>query len=114
MAFSDDVKAKIDKLELERQLKDLVDETESAVNSAVEYAGGVAYERRDEVDGWLGKAGTAINEKTKDQYADKVEKVHRSVLTGLDKLAAHRRVGEPVAELEFPTDGPADGPAGAN
>ncbi|WP_101523045.1 Rv0909 family putative TA system antitoxin [Nocardioides houyundeii] len=103
MSLAKDLKAKIDELELERRLKALVDDTEKTAGEAVEKAGGLAHERRDEIARALEKATTKINSQTKNQYVDKVEKVRHSLLEGLDKLAARRRLGDPVAPIEPPT-----------
>lgn len=114
MSFSDDMKKKIDELEVERRLKELADEADKTVGETLEKAGALAHERRDEVEGWLGKATEAVNTKTKGQYAEKVEKVRTGLLDGLDKLAAKRRM-EPVAEIDAPGgDGAAPGDPAAD
>lgn len=99
MSFAKEMKEKIDQLEIERHLKELVDETEKTAAETVEKAGRLAHEKRGEVEGWLGKATETVNTKTKGQYADKVDKARAAVLEGLDKLAAKRPM-EPVAEIE--------------
>ncbi|WP_181310017.1 antitoxin [Nocardioides campestrisoli] len=113
MAFADDMKKKIDELELEKRLKELVTETDKKTSEAVEKAGGLAHERRDEIAGWIDKATGRINEQTKGQYGDKVEKVRTGLLSSLEKLAAKRKM-TPVAEIDAPDapDAPdAGGPA---
>ncbi|WP_104105191.1 Rv0909 family putative TA system antitoxin [Nocardioides sp. 616] len=104
MSLAKDLKAKIDELELERRLKAIIDDTEKTAGEAVEKAGGLAHERRDDIARTLDKATEKINAQTKGQYVDKVEKVRHSLLEGLDKLAARRRLGDPVAPIEPPTD----------
>ncbi len=119
MAFADDMKKKIDELELEKRLKELVTETDKKTSEAVEKAGGLAHERRDEIAGWIDKATGRINEQTKGQYGDKVEKVRTGLLSSLEKLAAKRKM-TPVAEIDAPdaggsaTDAQASGDAPAS
>lgn len=100
--LGDNLKQKLDELEVEKHLHQFVDEAEKVANEAVERAGALAHERRDDVAGWLDKATGTVNEKTKGQYADKVDKVRDGVLAGLDKLASRRRVGDPVAPIGAP------------
>ncbi|WP_162599760.1 hypothetical protein [Nocardioides solisilvae] len=110
MSFADDMKKKIDELEVERRLKELADGADKTVNETVEKAGALAHERRGEVEGWIAHASEAVNTKTKGQYADKVDKVRTGLLSGLDKLAAKRPM-HPVAEIEESTE--EDGPGQA-
>ena len=112
MSFAKEMKEKIDQLEIERHLKELVDETEKTATETVEKAATLAHEKRADVEGWLGKATETVNTKTKGQYADKVDKARAAVLDGLDKLAAKRPL-EPVAEIEPPTGSDESTPATA-
>lgn len=102
--LTESVKQKLDELEVDKHLHRLVDESGKVANEAVERAGGLAHERRDDVAGWLDTASGKVNEKTKGQYAEKVEKVRTGLLDGLDKLASRRRLGDPVAPIEAPDD----------
>ena len=111
MSIAQDLKAKIDELELERRLKELVDETEKTAGEAVQKAGGLAHDKRDDIVEALDKASAKVNEKTKGQYADKVETVRTTVLEALDKLASRRQLGDPVAPIEPPEESrPTDPP----
>lgn len=116
MSFAENIKAKIKDVDVEKQLTELVDEGEKLVGDAVTKAGGIAHEKRGDVEGWLNKASGAINEKTEAKYADKVSKVRETLLGGLDKLAS-KRVMTPVAEIETPAKpgetGAGDGPEGS-
>ena len=100
MSYADKIKAKIKEIDLETQLSGLVDEGGKVVNDSVMKAGDVAYDKRDDVAGWLDKASGKVNEKTDEKYADQLTKVRDAVLSGVDKLAGKRRWTDPVAEIE--------------
>ena len=93
MSFADNIKAKIKDVDLERQLTELVDEGEKLVQQSVTKAGDVAHDKRDDVEGWLDKAATKVNDKTESKYADQVSKLRDALLGGLDTLAARRASG---------------------
>ena len=110
MTFADDLRAKIKDSDVEGQLTKLVDEAEKFVGTATEKAGGVAHDKREEVESFLDKATARINEKTKGQYVDKVTALRETILRNVDKLADKRPDADEAAgstapqELEAPTD----------
>lgn len=115
MSFAENIKARIKDADVEKQLVELVDDGERIAKEAITRAGNVAHDRRGEVEGWLGKATGAVNEKTEGKYADKVTKVRDTLLEGLDKLAQRRtpdstpESGPPQALPDGGAGKPADG-----
>lgn len=90
MTFADDLKARIKDSDVEGHLTKLVDEAEKFVSAAAVKAGGVAHDKREDVESFLDKATARINEKTKGQYADKVAGLRETILRNVDKLADKR------------------------
>ena len=115
MSFADNIKAKIKGADLEAQLTNLVDEGEQLVKDGVTKAGAVAHEKRDDIDGWLGKATEAINTKTEGKYADQLTKLRTTLLSGIDKVAEKRQPDDDATPPESPAapeslEGPQDPP----
>lgn len=101
MTITDTLKQKLDELEIERHVTEAAAEIERAVVDAVEKVGGLAHERRPDIDGWLDKASEAINDRTEGRYADQVASLRGQIEYGVDKVAAQRAIDEP------PTGSPA-------
>ncbi|WP_110240343.1 hypothetical protein [Nocardioides gilvus] len=126
MSFADNIKAKIKDVDLEAQLTSLVDEGEQLVKEGVTKAGALAHDKRDDIDGWLGKATEAINTKTEGKYADQLTKLRTTLLSGVEKVAEHRgatgagegdvAVGDPIELPPVDAAAPEDTepPAGAS
>jgi len=90
MDITERLKQKLDELEVERRLQEVVAQAETAVVSAVARAGEVAHERHDEWEGYLGRAQALVDERTGGKYADTVGKVRDQASRGLAKLAEQR------------------------
>ncbi len=105
MPISDNLKQKIDELEIERHVTEAAAEIERTVIEAVQKAGSVTHERRGDIDGWLDKATEAINSRTEGRYADQLAHVRGQIESGVGKLADQRpgpRVAPPIDEIETP------------
>lgn len=115
MTFADDLKAKIKDSDVEGHLTKLVDEAEKFVGTAAEKAGGVAHDKREDVEAFLDKATARINEKTKGQYSDKVATLRETILRNVDKLADKRPDADTASDPTPPAqlgERPADPTAG--
>ena len=99
MSIIDELQKLIADLEVERHVTEAATDLERAVTTLVQRVGGLAAERRDDVDGWLARAGELIDDGTDGRYADSVARVREQLLAGLDRLAERR---EPPAAGEDP------------
>ncbi len=92
--INDQIKAKIDELDLDTKITQVKEQAEKAFHQVKEQAGTFLAENREKVDEIIEKATTVIDEKTEGKYHDKVSKAKASFASGLDKLAAEARTGE--------------------
>lgn len=97
MGLADDIRAKINEAELDKQLRQVADEAQQLFDKGAAQAGDLAHDKRADVDEWLAKAEAQVNTRTEGQYADTVAKVRRGLMQGLDAVAA-RRTPEPPAD----------------
>ncbi len=88
--INETLKKKIDDLDLDRRLNELVDQAESLFKRGVDTAADYASEHRDDVDRVLDRVSAQIDERTQGKYADKVGKVRGQLELGLTKLAERR------------------------
>ena len=88
--ITETLKAKLDELDLDRRLNELVEQTERSFQTALTQAGDYVHERRDDIDKMLDKATEAVNTKTQGKYADQVTNVRAHVSSGVDKIADKR------------------------
>lgn len=97
--------------DLSKTLADLGASAGRAAQQAATKAGDLAGSRRDQVDGWLGKAGEQIDKRTGGKYHDQVAKARSAALAGVDKVAeqgeggARPRLDDPDMPPP-PTSGP--------
>lgn len=88
--INETLKQKIDELDLDRRMNEAVESGEQLLKHALETVGGLAHERRDDLDRVLDKVSEAIAERTEGKYADRVDQVRSQLDSGLDKLAERR------------------------
>ena len=98
--IADKLKQTIDELEIDRHVNDLVISAESAFHTARDKVATLAAEHGDEVERFLDKVTTTIDERTEGKFAPQVDKVRATVSTGVTKLAAYRPGNTPVAPVE--------------
>lgn len=94
MGFMDKIKAKATEMGLDEKARE-------AKEKAAEAAG----QNRDKVEGMVGKAGQAINEKTDGKYKDKVSKAQDAALKGVDKIAEQSEQGAAASGAPASTSG---------
>ena len=102
MTITEQLKQLIDELEIERHVKEAAVDLERAVVTGVEKAGSLAHERRSDIEGWLDRVASAVNERTEGRYADQLAGVREQIESGVDRLAEHR--AEPPAPPAPPLD----------
>ena len=88
--ISDKLKQTIDELDIDRHVNDFVIQLEAAFTSARDKVGTLAAERGDDVERFLDKVSTTIDERTEGRFAPHVDKVRERVSTGVTRLADYR------------------------
>lgn len=94
MSISDRIRSRAEDLELERRAADLLAEAEKVVFGAIEKAGTLAHEHRDDIDAFLAKATARIDERTSGRYADHVSRLRDGVERRVTQLADQRSAGD--------------------
>jgi len=88
--LTEQLKAKLDELEIERHLSEAAAQAEDLARTVIGKAGEVVHTNSDKITAFLDKAGASIDEKTDGKYADQVAKVRGYVDTGVSKIAERR------------------------
>ena len=115
MSFLDKMKKKAEELDLETKAKHLQEAATQAAHQARDKAGELATENRDKIDTAIGKASTAIDERTEGKYSDKIAKAKVQINKGVDKVAegdrsAPEAAGSGPGETASAGDGPTTDP----
>ena len=90
MSIADELQQLIADLDVERRVTEAASDLERAAAMLAQRVGTLAAERRDDVDGWLARAGQVIDDGTDGRYADSVARLREQLIAGLDRLAEHR------------------------
>jgi hypothetical protein len=88
--IADKLKQTIDELEIDRHVNDLVIQVENALTTARDKVATLAAEHGDDVERFLDKVSTTIDERTEGRFAPQVDKVRTTVSSGVSRLAEHR------------------------
>ncbi|OFE14188.1 hypothetical protein BA895_11215 [Humibacillus sp. DSM 29435] len=102
------MKKKAEELDLENKAKHLQEAATHAAHQARDKAGELATDNRDKIDSALGKASTAIDQRTEGKYSDKIAKARDQINKGVDKVAE----GDPAAS-EGADGGPGETASGS-
>jgi hypothetical protein len=86
MNVNEQLKAKIDEIDLDAKLTQLTETAAVFLATAKEHGGSLVHDNRAKIDELIEKATAAIDEKTEGKYHDKVEKARASFANGLDLL----------------------------
>ena len=97
MTITEQLKQLLDELEIERHVKEAAVDLERAVTTGVERVGGLAHERRTDIEGWLDRVSSAVNDRTEGRYADQVAAVRDQIGSGVERLAEQRQPPAPPA-----------------
>ncbi|MCA1780660.1 MAG: antitoxin [Dermatophilaceae bacterium] len=86
MNVNEQLKAKIDEIDLDTKLTQLTETASVFLATAKEHGGSLVHDNRAKLDELIEKATAAIDEKTEGKYHAKVEKARASFANGLDLL----------------------------
>jgi len=95
-SIGETLKQKIDELDLDHRLNEAVENGEQLLRRAVETAGDLAHEHRDDVDRVLDRVTESIQERTDGRFSDRLLQVRDSLDAGLGRLAQRRSDGPPT------------------
>ena len=95
-SIGETLKQKIDELDLDRRINEAVENGEQLLRRAVETAGDLAHDHRDDVDRVLDRLTDSIEERTDGRFSDRLVQVRDSLDTGLGRLAQRRSDGPPT------------------
>ncbi|MCW2868325.1 MAG: hypothetical protein JWR20_2513 [Marmoricola sp.] len=95
-SIGETLKQKIDELDLDRRLNEAVENGEQLLRRAVETAGDLAHDHRDDVDRALDRLTDSIEERTDGRFSDRLGQVRESLDAGLGRLAQRRSDGPPA------------------
>jgi ElaB/YqjD/DUF883 family membrane-anchored ribosome-binding protein len=99
--INETLKQKIDELDLDRRLNELVDRGEEIFHVAVAKAGEFVHEHREDidrrVDRTLDTLSDGLEERSSGQWAERVDQVRDRLEVGLDRLAERRAEDDPQA-----------------
>jgi hypothetical protein len=111
--ISDQLKKVVDDLDLERKVKEAAAAAEQAVLRGLEATGSYLRDHRGDIEGFIDRAGAAIDRQTSGRYADQVGQVQSQLTAGVASLADREwrpALSAEPAELTAPTDAPTDAP----
>jgi hypothetical protein len=92
--LGDRIRAKLDELEVDHRVDDLVTKTEQAVAQGVARAGELAHEHRDEIDTALGRAADAVDRRMDGRHGARLGRLRDKLEQGVDRIAERRPDGE--------------------
>ena len=98
MNVNDQLKAKIDEIDVDAKIAQLTETASALLATVKEQAASLVGENRAKVDEVIEKATAVLDEKTEGKYHDKVEKAKASFASGLDRLSESR--GESGSSFE--------------
>lgn len=98
MNVNDQLKAKIDEIDVDAKIAQLTETASALLATVKEQAASLVGENRAKVDEVIEKATAVLDEKTEGKYHDKVEKAKASFASGLDRLSESRGESGPSFE----------------
>ena len=105
--ISDQIKQVVDDLQLEERVKEVAAAAEEAVLRGLEATGSYVRDHRADIEGFIDRAGAAIDRQTSGRFARQVEEVSNQLTAGVASIADRQWSRAAVAdrELEAPPDG---------
>jgi hypothetical protein len=107
--IGDQIKQALDEMDLEAKVKAAAAAAEDALYRGLGAAGQYVHERRDDIESFLDRAATGIDQQTGGRFSDQVGGLRDSLSAGVASLADKRTMPVPddASELD-PLEGPAD------
>lgn len=94
--LTDRIKARLEELDVEGHLGELVGQTGEAVSRGVARAGELAHQHREQIDGLLDRASGRLDLRTDGRFADRISRARTSLDRGVDRIEQRRP--EPAPE----------------
>jgi hypothetical protein len=105
--ISNQLKKVVDDLQLEEKVKEATAAAEQAVLRGLEATGSYLRDHRADIEGFIDRAGAAVDRQTAGRYPDQVERVRSQLAAGVASLA--ERQWSPVDRQPEAIDAP-EGP----
>ena len=102
--ITDKLKQVVDELQLEERVKEAAAAAEQAVLRGLDATGSYVRDHRADIEGFLHRAGAAIDRQTSGRFADQVEQVRNQLTAGVASLAERDWGSGPGRELEPPAE----------
>lgn len=93
MSITETLKAKLDELDLDRRVDEVVAQAQTAWTQIQDKAGDLAHEHGDQVEKFLARISSEIDTRTDGKHAEQVGRVREQVVTGVAKLAERHESG---------------------
>ena len=107
--ISDQIKQVVDDLQLEERVKDVAAAAEEAVLRGLEATGSYVRDHRADIEGFIDRAGAAIDRQTSGRFAGQVAEARNQLSAGVASIADRQwtrpAVTEP-GEIEAPSPDP--------
>lgn len=102
--ISDQLKQVVDDLQLEERVKEAAAAAEQAVLRGLEATGSYLRDHRADIEGFLDRAGAAIDRQTSGRFTDQVEQVRIQLTAGVASVADREWAQTDPPELEPPAE----------
>jgi hypothetical protein len=99
-SFGQTIKAKLEELEVEDRLEEVVNELGELVAQGIAKAGTLVHDHRGEIDALLVKASDAVDRSFDHKHTARIDSMRIRIEHGVDRIADHR----PHPDDEGPTD----------
>lgn len=116
-SISETLKQRIDELDLDRRLDEVVEQAQSALTVARERAAELAVDHGDELRTWIDRAATTVDSRTEGRWSEQVDRVRDGLSGSIERLAedAGRQSDDPDPSAgpvggDHPTDQDPDDP----
>ncbi|MDX6357732.1 MAG: hypothetical protein QOH37_786 [Nocardioidaceae bacterium] len=84
--FGDRIKARLEELDAEGRVGEIVGRAGDAVDRGVARAGELAHQHREQIDGALDRASGRLDLRTDGRFADRISRARTSLDRGVDRI----------------------------
>jgi hypothetical protein len=107
--FGERIKARLEELDVEGHLGEIVGQAGEAVTRGVARAGELAHQHRERIDGVLDRASGRLDVRTDGRFADTISRARTGLDRGVDRIEQYRPDDGPDAPPDGPPEqGPGD------